>query len=1103
MKKLLSTLTIVLISAAAFATGVVATAIGTNPGCNGSNNGSATAFASGGIGPYGFTWTGPSGYTGTGASISGLYAGTYIVTATDSSDMSIALYTLLLTQPTAIATSVTGGTTICSGGSTTLTATVTGGTGPYMYVWTPATGLSSSTIYNPVVSITTTTTYTVLATDASGCSGTATVTVLVNPSPTISISPFAATCGACNGFVSNSTTGASTYSWASSTGFVATTATITGLCPGTYTLTASNTFGCSATGTTTVVNTLPVYVTTGSVTPSTCGACNGGTNIVSTGGTPPYQYSVIPGGPTPAVVTGLCTGTYTVNVTDGNGCTAVNVFTVGSTPAITALGVTITAASCGASNGTATIGAATGGVAPYSYSVNGGAFSATTTYTGLAAGSYPATVKDANGCSYTTSFIITNSSGPTAAAITTVNTGCATSIGEIHIGVITGGTAPYTYSVNGGAFSATTDYVGLPAGTYPVAVKDSPGCIYTQAVTIFPGNLPVITLDSMQNIYCSNGSIHISVSGGTPGYTYMWSPAGTTTEDLLNINIPGGYTVNVTDAGGCTASHYYNVTHISSLYPNLSSISGNCGSLGTLSVAPTGGTAPYTYVWNTIPVQTTATVTGVPSGNYSCTITDSTGCFTTAYTNIYNSCYNIIKGTVYNDVNTNCTKDPGEAGWLYQVVYATGSTGTYYGSTDANGNYTIATGNMNNVVTAYNTSYSYPYTVPTCPVSGSQNVNFTTPGDTISNTNFGYYANPAYFDLCIHPGWSSGSPGFTKQYWICYYNHSPTPQNAVLRFVYDSVLQYVSCTEGGVHYPAQHKIEWTFTGLPPASSWVWATRPIINFNVPSTVSVTTPIHSYFEITPIAGDAYPSDNTLTSVEPITGCHDPNSMLVNPLGTGAGGDILQADSVLTYTVHFQNNGNDTAHFVEVRDTLPHFLEPLSVVPGAADHAYTYNLSGEGILTFRFDNIMLPDSTTDEPASSGYFTYTVHVKHGTPVGSVINNNASIYFDYNLPVVTNTAINTIVDVSTGIETASSNNAVKVFPNPFNDNTTFVIRSDKMNETYSFEMTDVLGKTVQSIKGISGKQFTVSRNGLQSGIYFYKIIAAGKNIGTGKLIIQ
>ena len=176
---------------------------------------------------------------------------------------------------------------------------------------------------------------------------------------------------------------------------------------------------------------------------------------------------------------------------------------------------------------------------------------------------------------------------------------------------------------------------------------------------------------------------------------------------------------------------------------------------------------------------------------------------------------------------------------------------------------------------------------------------------------------------------------------------------------------------------------------------------------------------------------------------------------------------------------------------------------MVPGAADHAYTYNLSGEGILTFRFDNIMLPDSTTDEPASSGYFTYTVHVKHGTPVGSVINNNASIYFDYNLPVLTNTAINTIVDVSTGIETASTNNAVKVFPNPFNDNTTFVIQSDKQNETYSFEMTDVLGKTVQSIKGISGKQFTVSRNGLQSGIYFYRITTSGKNIGTGKLIIE
>src|SRR6202008_4358514 len=100
----------------------------------------------------------------------------------------------------------------------------------------------------------------------------------------------------------------------------------------------------------------------------------------------------------------------------------------------------------------------------------------------------------------------------------------------------------------------------------------------------------------------------------------------------------------------------------------------------------------------------------------------------------------------------------------------------------------------------------------------------------------------------------------------------------------------------------------------------------------------------------------------------------------------------------------------------------------------------------------------------------------KAGTPVGSVINNTASIYFDFNDAVVTNTTVNTIVDVSAGFMEQSTTVMVKAYPNPFSENTTFVIRSEKLNETSSFEMTDVLGKKVRSIK-TAEKQFTVSRN--------------------------
>src|SRR6185503_15240506 len=143
---------------------------------------------------------------------------------------------------------------------------------------------------------------------------------------------------------------------------------------------------------------------------------------------------------------------------------------------------------CGASNGTLTIGAVTGGVAAYTYLVNGGAFTGTTSYTGLAAGTYTVVVKDANGCTFTTTHVINNNAGPTAVVLTPVNATCGASNGSFTIGAVTGGTAAYTYSINGGAFTATTSYTGQAANTYTVTVKDANGCTFTATTVV--GNTP-------------------------------------------------------------------------------------------------------------------------------------------------------------------------------------------------------------------------------------------------------------------------------------------------------------------------------------------------------------------------------------------------------------------------------------------------------------------------------------------------------------------------------------------------------------------------------------------------------------------------------------
>src|SRR5205814_494032 len=117
-------------------------------------------------------------------------------------------------------------------------------------------------------------------------------------------------------------------------------------------------------------------------------------------------------------------------------------------------------------------------------SFNGSGFTATTTYTSLAAGTYPIIVKDANGCTFATTVTVVDTPGPTALAVTTTNSTCGNSNGTATIGAVTGGTSAYVYSFNGSAFSATTNYTGLAAGTYTVIVKDANGCTFTTTTTV-------------------------------------------------------------------------------------------------------------------------------------------------------------------------------------------------------------------------------------------------------------------------------------------------------------------------------------------------------------------------------------------------------------------------------------------------------------------------------------------------------------------------------------------------------------------------------------------------------------------------------------------
>ena len=827
-------------------------------------------------------------------------------------------------------------------------------------------------------------------------------------------------------------------------------------------------------------------------------SANLGGSPTASGGTAPYTYMWSPATSlnndtiSNPLANPTATTIYTVTVTDNaaNTASASVTVTVNPTPNVQITGQNFVCA------GQCVTITATGGT---TYQWSTGAIGAGWIACPLVTTTYTVTASSAGGCTATDNFTI-NVAPPMNISTSSTTSSCGLCNGSATL-TANGGFPPYNYTWSNGAIGATI--TNLCAATYFVTITDGSGCSSSAAATISNIAGLSVVLDTITNANCANnnlGSITVHGECGASNYSYHWwqdgIPLNDTTSIISNLSI-GVYDVMITDANTDTATASFPVSNTSNIYASVSTTNANCASNGIAYVQVQGAHPPFTYLWSDTLHQTTPIATGLTAGNYSVTITDSIGCTRVALASIVSGCLNIIKGRVYFDANQNCAQDSGEAGLPYKMLYVT--PGNYYGSTNASGDFTITTPNTSN--TLHSPSYMTPLSL-TCPTSGTYTINFTSSGDTSVANDFGYWADSNYIDLVLHPGWSSANPGFNKHYWICYYNNSPTPQNVLIRFTYDSLLQYTSCTQGGIHYPAQHKIEWTYNNVAPSNIWDWNTKPEIYFYVPITVGISTTLHSCFEILPIAGDVNPVDNSYCYEEPVTGSHDPNSKTVYPVGEGSEGIISPNDSTMFYTIHFQNDGNDTAFTVIVVDTLSPFLDPATVIAGAASHPYTFDLSGQGILTFRFDNILLPDSNVNEPASNGYVNFTIKQKPNNPEGTVISNTAANYFDFNPPVNTNTVKNTISLHLTVTEEPLNNDKMKLFPNPARDALNIEIFNDvyypcKLN-VYN-ELSGFVSQTE-----ITQSFSTINCNNWKSGFYFYTIEdSKGAIIGRGKIIVQ
>ena len=593
-------------------TQITASAASNNLKCFGDKNGTASVTAGGGVAPLTYQWSNG----GTAASVSGLGAGTYTVVVKDNSGGNGCNDTLqvTLTQPPILKLLASSSPATCNkkcNGQANIIPM--GGTTPYNYSWSNSATIAS--LNNLCAG-----SYTITLSDLNGCTHDTTL-VIAEPTAFSSVdnaSP--ATCGKSDGSASvvmNGGTGPYSYSW--NTGAV--TSSLSNIPKGTYTLIVTDAKGCK--------DTVPVIVqgNSGFTVKSTSASilCFGGktgtASVSTTGGTAPFTYSWN-NGQTTAAINGVGAGTYTCVVNDNSGTCADTVKIILTEPVKLTLQATSSDAICfSACNGTASITGG-GGTMPYSYSWNTGAMTATVNT--FCVGSYTMTITDQNGCTHDTTLAI-NEPAPISFTQGTTPTTCNKANGTATTSA-TGGTAPYSYLWNTGVTASNLS--GVNSGTYSLTLTDAKGC--TNSVQVLVPTIAPFSLNSADAaVPChgdKNGVLSATASGTSTPFTYSWN-TGATSSSINNLGA-GYYTLTVTDVDGCTSVVLDTVKEPTPVL--LSSVTkAICtGSAATLNSNTTGGTGPYTYLWNT--GNATSTLNDSPTSTtiYTVVTTDANGCTT-------------------------------------------------------------------------------------------------------------------------------------------------------------------------------------------------------------------------------------------------------------------------------------------------------------------------------------------------------------------------------------------------------------------------------------------------------------------------------------------
>ncbi|MCC6410578.1 MAG: gliding motility-associated C-terminal domain-containing protein, partial [Saprospiraceae bacterium] len=504
--------------------------------CFGESTGEISVTASLGLPPYQFLWS-----TGPGTStLPNLAAGNYAVTATDANGCS-ATAQFFVGQPGAISLQSQIDSTSCTSTTGNISVAGQGGIAPFGYVWNG--GQVTPALFNLDPG-----TYTVTIADANGCTTQESFTLAPGGAPVLSnseITPVACT-GETNGQITVDVNGGlPPYQYMWSTGAV--DALVDNLPAGNYSFTATDNNGCLLTVQFTVTEP-PALSISATVDSTSCTSSTGNISVSPQGGTAPYTF-LWNGGQTMPAIGGLPPGDYNVTITDSNGCTASDVYTILAGGAPFLADSVVTHVTCfGQNNGS--ISVQTTGIGPFQWNWSTG--SATDTLNNLSAGVYQLTITDANNCTTVASFTVETPEVVTA-ALTTVADTCGQTTGAISVQP-EGGTAPYTYLWSDG--QSNEDLTNISAGVWLLTITDANGCTFVQNAEVFVEEVLPQFFVAGDTITCSEPTVQLTPIPAPTNWIFEWqTPNGTLLSGATqNLNLSGQYLVTAVNELGCSAT---------------------------------------------------------------------------------------------------------------------------------------------------------------------------------------------------------------------------------------------------------------------------------------------------------------------------------------------------------------------------------------------------------------------------------------------------------------------------------------------------------------------------------------------------------------------